>query len=98
MTRARRRWLGAICLAVAVGTLIAGITAPGERLGSLAFAACWLLCVTFCVLALCIAWLDLRELRRETRDEQRALLESTLRRVEQERRSRLPPGPQNPAR
>jgi hypothetical protein len=52
--------------------------------------AYWLLCFVLSALALCIALLDARALRRETRDEQRALFESALRQIDQEKRSRRP--------
>ncbi len=88
VTRARRRWLGAICLAGAVGLLVAGDATPGGRLGAGAgFVAYWLLCFLLCIAAVGIAWWDLRALRREIHDEQRAMLETALRRIDREGRN-----------
>ncbi len=92
VTKVCRRGLGVLCLVAAVGMLAAGDRSPGGRLGDgLGFMAYWLLCFLFCMLAVVVAWWDLRALRREVREEQRALLEDALghlRRPEQAR----PPG------
>ncbi len=68
---------------------MAGDRSPGGRLGNgLGFVAYWLLCFLCCMLAVVVAWWDLRALRREVREEQRALLDdalSQLRRPEQTR-------------
>jgi membrane protein implicated in regulation of membrane protease activity len=76
--KARRRWFGALCLLAAIAMLAAGETMPGKRLDGVGFVLYWLACFVFAALALLTAILDLRVLRREARDEQRALLENTL--------------------
>lgn len=75
---ALRRWLGAFCLAVAAGMLIWGQTLLKPHLGGVWFVFYWLICLGFTVAALLIALLDLRAVRRRTRDEHRELVERTL--------------------
>ena len=75
---ARRRWLGAISLALALAMLIAGQTVLSNRFGPLSFALYWFVCLLFTCLAIAVAFWDLSVVRRRTRDEQRELFESTL--------------------
>lgn len=83
---ALRRWLGTFCLAVASGMLIWGQTILKPHLDGLMFLLYWLACFTFTMAAIVIALLDVRALRRRTREEQRRLVERTLEQVDRERR------------
>jgi len=74
----RRRKLGIVCLAVPAGMLILGQTALKSSLSGFAFLAYWLICFLFIIAAIFIALVDLRAVRRQTREETRALLEATL--------------------
>ena len=85
---ALRRWLGAFCLAVAAGMLIWGQTILKPQLDGLIFLFYWFACFTFTMAAIVIALLDVRALRRRTRDEQRKLMERTLEQVDRERKER----------
>jgi len=85
----RRRWFGAVALLAALAMLICGQTVLKGRLGDLAFITYWLVCFGLTGLAIVVAFLDARALRRRTRQEQRDLFESTLKEVESEARTRL---------
>jgi hypothetical protein len=80
---ALRRWLGVFCLAMAAGMLIWGQTVLKAHLDGLSFLFYWLICLGFTMAAIVIALLDVRILRRRSRDEQRRLIERTLEQVEQ---------------
>jgi membrane protein implicated in regulation of membrane protease activity len=74
----RRRWLGVLVLTAALAMLIAGETVLRGRLRDLSFLAYWLVCFALTGLAILVALLDARALRRKTRRETRELLQSTL--------------------
>ncbi|HKI70144.1 MAG TPA: hypothetical protein VKA67_11175 [Verrucomicrobiae bacterium] len=81
--KARRRWSGALCLLAAILMLIAGETWLDERLAGMWFISYWLVCFAFTILAICVAMLDARALRREIRQEQKDLFKSTFSGIEQ---------------
>ena len=74
----RRRWLGGIALVLALAMLIAGQTVLSTRFGPLGFAVFWIVCLLLTCVAIIVAFRDLSVVRRRTREEQRALFESTL--------------------
>ena len=96
--KARRRWLGALSLAVAVAMLLAGETVLNGRLRGLGLAIYWLFCFLFTTLAIFVALLDARAVGLQSREEQRRLFEDTLRAIETEKRSRKSSGPQDRTR
>jgi hypothetical protein len=81
---ALRRWLGAFCLTVAAGMLIWGQTLLKPLLKGWMFIVYWTLCFVFTFGAIVIAIMDIRALRRRTRQEQKELLERTLAEVERD--------------
>ena len=81
---ARRRWLGAIVLAIALLMLVLGETALKGKMGDAAFLAYWLICFLFVCVAIVIAFRDVKAVQHELRSEQRSLLESTLKEIEGE--------------
>jgi hypothetical protein len=85
---ARRRWFGALCLLAAVILLVADEYLIKGRLGNWGKLAYWFVCFAFTMLAILAAFLDLRALRRSTRDEQRTLFEDTLRNIPDERKGK----------
>jgi membrane protein implicated in regulation of membrane protease activity len=85
---ARRRWLGALVLLTALGMLVAGETILKGKLENLAFLFYWLGCLAFTCLAIVIAFLDARALRRQTRDAQHDLFKATLKQIEAEAKAR----------
>lgn len=86
--KARRRWFGALCLIAAIGMLAAGETVLKGRLSPLGFLCYWAGCFVIAALAAMAALLDAACVRAESRREQRALFEETLRRIEAEKRAR----------
>ena len=79
--KARRRWLGALFLLAAILMLVTGETSPGKRLEGVAFIVYWLACFGFAALAMLVAILDARALRRDIRAEQQALLQDALKEI-----------------
>jgi len=85
---ARRRWLGAVALLSALVMLIAGETVLKGRLGAVAFLVYWMACFGFTGLALFMALLDMRAVQNRTRQEQKKLVESTLKEIQAQARSK----------
>jgi membrane protein implicated in regulation of membrane protease activity len=85
---ARRRWFGALVLLAALGMLVAGETILKGKLEYLGFLFYWLGCLGFTFLAIVIAILDARALRRETRTAQHDLFQATLKQIEAEAKAR----------
>ena len=81
---ARRRWFGSVCLLIAIALLVAD-EYFFKGLNGVVFLMYWLACFVFTMLAICAAYLDVRSLRRATRDEQRALFENTLQNISKEK-------------
>ncbi len=71
---ARRRWFGVFFLIIAAGMLIWGQTILKPHLEGAGFVIYWLACMGFTALAMLTALLDVRAVRRRTRDQQRELL------------------------
>ena len=86
--RAKRRWLGAAALGMALLMLVAGETFLKGALKNFVFLAYWAVCMACTVVAMVIAFLDARATQRSVGREQRDLLDSTLRKIEGEARSR----------
>lgn len=84
-TKTRRRWFGALCLLAAIVMLVAGETVLKGRLSALGFVAYWLGCFVVTMLAIYVALLDARVVREETHAEQRALIENTVRKIQEEK-------------
>src|SRR4029077_3373680 len=90
----RRRWLGALCLCAALGMLVAGETVLREQLksaGFLIFYVIWIL--VFTCLAIVIAFLEVAVVRHRAREEQRALLEDTIRDIARQKEAKSPKTP-----
>ena len=87
---ARRRGLGLLFLAAALGMLVMGLTVLSRRLEGWTFLIYWLGCFVFTLAAMLVAFVDLWAIRQRTRDEQRDLIQQTLEDADeaQERKSR----------
>jgi len=85
---ARRRWFGAIVLALALSMLVLGQTILQDKLGKVAFVFYWAICFIFTGLAIVVAFRDVKAVKNEVRSEQRTLLESTLKEIESEARDK----------
>jgi hypothetical protein len=75
---ARRRWFGVFFLILAVGMLIWGQTVLEPHLKGVVYLIYWFGCFLMTLIAIVIALLDVRALRRHSREEQRELIERTL--------------------
>jgi membrane protein implicated in regulation of membrane protease activity len=80
-----RRTVGTVCLVVPVAMVILGQTALKNSLQGVAFLTYWLVCVIFTFVAILVALVDLRSVRRQTQEETRALFEKTLADIEGQR-------------
>jgi hypothetical protein len=81
---ARRRWFGALVLLLALGMLVAGETVLRGRFPSSAFLFYWLICLVLTVLAIAVAFRDVKESARKALQDQKDLLETTLKEIETE--------------
>jgi protein-S-isoprenylcysteine O-methyltransferase Ste14 len=85
---ARRRWFGALLVAVALAMLIAGQTMLSERLDPAEFIVYWLVCLVLTGLAIVVAFRDLRAIQRQNLQEQRHLFHATLEQIANEARTK----------
>ena len=85
---ARRRWFGGIVLFAALAMLLVGETLLKGRLAGFSFLIYWLVCFVLTTLAIIIAFLDVRALQRRIHQEQRELLETTLKKIEREAKNK----------
>jgi len=85
---ARRRWVGGIVLFTALAMLVCGQTVLQGQLQRVAFLIYWMICFVLTGLAAIIALRDLAQLQRRTRQEQKELLETTLKEIEEETQSK----------
>ncbi len=95
--RAVRRLFGAGVLLLALGMLILGQSVLQDRLQGMAFVSYWLCCFALTVLAMLVALFDVRRVRVRTHQEERELLQDTLRDIQSEakaksRRQKRSPG------
>jgi membrane protein implicated in regulation of membrane protease activity len=75
-------------LFAAVGMVVAGETVLQGRMGDLAFVGYWMVCLVLTALAVLVALLDARALRRRSREESRQLLQATLKEIEANAKTR----------
>jgi hypothetical protein len=80
----RRRWVGGVALVTALAMLVGGDMVLKEKPGGLVPLIYWLGCLGLTVLAMIVAFADVRALAQRTRREQRELFEATLRKIETE--------------
>jgi len=85
---ARRRWFGSLVLLGAVAMLVCGQTVLEGRLKPWLLVIYWPVCFLLTGLAVIAALRDVRALQNRARQDQRDLLESTLKEIETEARSK----------
>ncbi len=85
---ARRRWFGSVVLLGAVAMLVCGQTVLQGRLKPWMLLIYWPVCFLLTGLAVLAALRDVRALQNRARQEQRDLLESTLKEIETEAKSK----------
>jgi 4-hydroxybenzoate polyprenyltransferase len=86
--QARRRWLGGIALGLALLILILGETALKDRLNATGFVLYWATCFVLTLVAVFVAFKDMKDVQRKVGREQKELLEGTLQKIEREARAR----------
>ena len=84
--QARRRWFGGIVLGIALLMLILGETALKYRLRASMFVFYWAVCFVLTLLAVLVAFKDIKEVQRNVGREQKELLDGTLSKIEREAR------------
>lgn len=92
----QRRVLATLLLAAAIGLLILGETLLKHRLGPVATLVYWTGCLLATLGAILFALLDLSRSMRESRAEQRSMIEQTIHEIETERQRREPTQPRKP--
>ena len=92
----KSRVLGTLFLAASIVMLILGETLLKHQLGPFATLVYWTTCVLATLGAIICALLDLSRSMRESRAEQRAMLEQTIHEIEAERARRKQAGPNAP--
>ena len=80
----RRRWVGVVCLGVAVLMVVWGQFFLPPSIEPLLQIGFWFVCLVVTLAAILVALSDLMALRDRTRAEKRALLEQTLHAIERE--------------
>jgi hypothetical protein len=89
----RRRWVVAVLLGGAVLMVLAGETLLKNRLSPAAFFGYWLVCLVLTCQAMLLALRELRAVQHRSREEQRQLIESTLKEIQAEAKTKPIPGP-----
>ncbi len=82
-SRTVRRWIGGIFLASSLLMLILGQTVLQSRLEGRVYIRYWLICFALTGAAALVALVDLLIIKRETKAEQKELLDETLHEIEE---------------
>jgi len=80
---ARRRWWGTLFLTMAAAFLIWGQTLLKPYLNGVAYLFYWFLCFVFTVLAIFIALLDMRAVRRHLHQQHREMVDRAISEAQQ---------------
>ena len=83
--QSRRHRLGIVFLVAAVLWMTAGLTVFESLLRGSTFIVYWLSCCVLTGSAMVVALVEIRALRRQVREQQRELLEETMRRIRRDR-------------
>jgi hypothetical protein len=86
--QARRRWFGGIALGLALLMLILGETVLNGKLNAGVFVFYWAGCFVLTLVAVLVAFRDIKDVQRNVGREQKQLLEGTLSKIEREARAR----------
>jgi hypothetical protein len=87
---------GMIFLIIAVLMLILGETFLRQSLGKVPFVLYWMACFVFTGMAILFAFLDVAGVQRQAREQQRELLEKTIREIARQKETKA--GRPNPGR
>lgn len=86
-SKSRRRKIGTACIAIAILMLIAGETVLKNKLSGIPMLCYWLGCFVFTAIAAGAAVIDAACVGIENRNEQKSLIEKTLKEIENKKRS-----------
>jgi len=81
---ARRRWFGALTLGGALLLLVAGATVLSGRLTGMGFLLYWGACMALTVVAILTAFIDMRAVQYELRQEKHELIQSTIENIQKD--------------
>ncbi len=94
--RIRHRKRGLIFLIISVVMLILGETVLRPVLGKMPFLLYWMICFVFTGMAIVFAFLDVAGVQRQAREQQRELLDKTIREIARQKEAKA--GRSTPAR
>lgn len=77
-----RRIIGTVSIGIAIAMLVAGETVFKSRLSGIPMLGYWMACFIFTAIAAIAAWVDAARVREESRAEKRALIEETIKTIE----------------
>jgi hypothetical protein len=97
-TGIRHRKRGMTFLIVSVAMLILGETLLQSSLGKIPFILYWMVCFVFTGMAILFAFLDVAGVQRQAREQQRELLEKTIREIARQKEAKSGRSTQGPAR
>ena len=86
---ARRRWFGALALGGALLLLLAGATVFSGRLTGMGFLLYWGACLALTVVAILIAFIDMRAVQYELRQEKQELIQNTIENIQKDARAKV---------
>jgi hypothetical protein len=81
--RTIRRWIGGLLLAGALTMLVLGQTVLKSKLHDADYIRYWMICFVLTGGALLVALIDVMMIKRETRNEQKELIDETLHEIEE---------------
>jgi hypothetical protein len=79
---------GMIFLIIAMAMLVLGETLLRQSLGKASFIIYWMACFVFTAMAILFAFLDVAGVQRQAREQQRELLEKTIREIARQKESK----------
>ena len=81
-SKSTRRIIGTISIAIAIAMLVIGETVLKSRLTGIPILCYWMTCFIFTAIAAGAALIDAARVRSESREEKRALIEKTIKGIE----------------
>src|SRR5215472_16860504 len=85
---ARRRWFGALALGGALLMLVAGATFLSGKLTGMGFLMYWGACLALTIVAIFIAFIDMRAVQYQLRQEKHELIQSTIENIQKDARTK----------
>ena len=79
---------GLVFLAIALVMLVLGETLLRQSLNGVSFVVYWMVCLVCTALAILFAFLDVAVVQRQAREQQRELLEKTIREIARQKQAK----------